>query len=301
MVITWQPDTPEVHPTVDLNTATTVSKPPKDTSNSFASRFKACSGTTVGDFKLPKVAPLVFPPEAEPDLDFAGDGSGGDADGGGVKGKFKKAKASYDDYVDRREQATWAAENPDNLLATQTQATFRSKYSDPNHPASIDPLGSYLTNGLTDRVHLHSRARTEAAQLQARNAAADAQERSKAAQAQAQKAVAEAKARDDAALVQAMQARARAGYTSPPLPRAAAAATPQYGGAVVPGAGRGVAAPVIPPVQLNALSQALVDGSQKLVETQNRYIAAGTKALQDVMRRDMTYLMVVNLSDGEQQ
>src|SRR5690349_15667076 len=91
MVMTWQPDTPDVHPTMDLNTAAMVSKPPKDTSNSFSSRLKASSGTTVGDFKLPKVAPLVFPPEAETGFEFGGDGTGdGDANGGSVKDRFKK-------------------------------------------------------------------------------------------------------------------------------------------------------------------------------------------------------------------
>jgi len=149
-----------------------------------------------------------------------------------------------------------ATENPDNLLATQVPTKFRSKYSDPNHPASLDPLGSFLTGGYTDRLHLESKAQAEAAQAEAQKLAVEAHVQADEAQAEAQRAIAEA--------------RARAGYH----PHDSAPA-PLVGGAP---------STTIPQIPLDPLSQRLIEGSQRLAETQQRYIDAGTQVIQGVLQ-----------------
>jgi len=101
MVMTWRPDTPEVHPTVDLNAAITDNA--STGSLSFKDRFKASSGTSYGNLEVPAAAPLVFPPEAQHQIE------GSEAGQVGLKQKFQRTKAFMDDYLDRRAQAAYVS------------------------------------------------------------------------------------------------------------------------------------------------------------------------------------------------
>ncbi|KAL0932500.1 uncharacterized protein CTRU02_213453 [Colletotrichum truncatum] len=291
MVMTWRPDSEEVHPTVDLNTTATISA--STDSSSFSNRFKASSGTSYGDLKIPAAAPLVFPPEQQQQLE------GGVEEEVGLKQRFKRTKGFVDDYLDRRAQAVYATENPDNLLATQVKTKFRSKYADPNHPANIDPLGSFLTGGYTDQLHRDSKARTDAAQAQAQKSAAEARRRADAAQEQAQRAIAEARARAEAAQANAREAQRRAGYVTAPAPLPGLPSRP-YASAPGP-PNQSVVPSLATPVPLNALSQVLVEGSQRLVSAQQKYINFGTEAIQDVLRTNVIYLTLVSLPAEAEQ
>ena len=51
--------------------------------------------------------------------------------------------------MDRRANATYNAENPNSSLSTGTPE-FKSRYADPNHPASSGSLISLVTGGKVD-------------------------------------------------------------------------------------------------------------------------------------------------------
>ena len=51
--------------------------------------------------------------------------------------------------MDRRVNATYNAENPNSSLSTGTPE-FKSRYADPNHPASSGSLISLVTGGKVD-------------------------------------------------------------------------------------------------------------------------------------------------------
>ena len=51
--------------------------------------------------------------------------------------------------MDRRANATYNAENPDSSLSTGAPE-FKSRYADPNHPASSGSLISLVTGGKVD-------------------------------------------------------------------------------------------------------------------------------------------------------
>ncbi|KAJ2976554.1 hypothetical protein NQ176_g4887 [Zarea fungicola] len=107
-------------------------------------KMQASHGTTA--FEWPESAPLVFPT-----LDkCAGSAEGEQA----VEDAAKKTNGVVRSmiftaqYLDKRGQAYWAAQNPDsNLAQLGVKPEFHSRYSDPNHPASSGSLVGLLTGG----------------------------------------------------------------------------------------------------------------------------------------------------------
>ncbi|KAK5004620.1 hypothetical protein LTR16_000154 [Cryomyces antarcticus] len=97
--------------------------------------LRVSNGTTAGEVEMPDAAPLVFPA-----LDAA--------DTEEVKG-MKKTQKFVAAYLDKRAQATYAAQNPtSSLTAPRAQSQqFASRYSDPTHPATNGSLVSLVTGG----------------------------------------------------------------------------------------------------------------------------------------------------------
>ncbi|TKA71940.1 hypothetical protein B0A49_05019 [Cryomyces minteri] len=97
--------------------------------------LRVSSGTTAGEVEMPDAAPLVFPA-----LDAA--------DTEEVKG-MKKTQKFVAAYLDKRAQATYAAQNPTSSLTVSRAESeqFASRYSDPTHPATNGSLLSLVTGG----------------------------------------------------------------------------------------------------------------------------------------------------------
>lgn len=102
--------------------------------------LKFTSGKTHAELELPEAAPLIFP-----HLDAAAE----EEEAGKKPNAFKKSGKFIGDYMDRRANATYNAENPNSSLSSGTPE-FRSRYADPNHPASSGSLISLVTGGRVD-------------------------------------------------------------------------------------------------------------------------------------------------------
>ncbi len=102
--------------------------------------LKFTSGKTHTELELPEAAPLIFP-----HLDAAAE----EEEAGKKPNAFKKSGRFIGDYMDRRANAVYNTENPESSLSTGTPE-FKSKYADPNHPASSGSLISLVTGGKVD-------------------------------------------------------------------------------------------------------------------------------------------------------
>ena len=102
--------------------------------------LKFTSGKTHTELELPEAAPLIFP-----HLDAAAE----EEAAGKKPNAFKKSGKFIGDYMDRRANATYNAENPNSSLSTGTPE-FKSRYADPTHPASSGSLISLVTGGRVD-------------------------------------------------------------------------------------------------------------------------------------------------------
>lgn len=60
----------------------------------------------------------------------------------------KKALDTVNDYLDRRARARYAAENTDDVLNVPPSRPFKSRYLDPNHPATNGGLVGLLSGGV---------------------------------------------------------------------------------------------------------------------------------------------------------
>lgn len=108
--------------------------------------FKYSGNKTYGQNNLPEFAPLIFP-----HLDAAADVDGQGEQAVKKQNAFKKSSRFVSEYMDRRAQAEFAADDPNSSLAVPNDKPFASRYSDPNHPASSGSLISLVTGGKVDR------------------------------------------------------------------------------------------------------------------------------------------------------
>lgn len=112
--------------------------------------LKFTSGKTHTELELPEAAPLIFP-----HLDAAAD----EEEAGKKPNAFKKSGRFIGDYMDRRANATYNAENPNSSLSTGTPE-FKSRYADPNHAASSGSLISLVTGGKVDPRGMRNKDRS---------------------------------------------------------------------------------------------------------------------------------------------
>jgi hypothetical protein len=107
--------------------------------------LKFTTGKTYTEMELAASAPLIFP-----DLDAVADADEDTEDGKKKQNFFKKSSNFVSEYLDRRAQAEYDAENPNSRLSVPSQKPFASRYADPNHPASNGGLIGLVTGGNFD-------------------------------------------------------------------------------------------------------------------------------------------------------
>ncbi|KAL2674163.1 hypothetical protein Neosp_012609 [[Neocosmospora] mangrovei] len=112
----------------------------KESLEKFKHQFQDNMKPSKGTVSWPEPAPLTFP-----SLDEISKGKESEAK---KKKKLDKAEQWLDEYMDRRGQAKWIRKNPDHSVATMLpKPEFRSRYADPNHPASSGDIVALLTGG----------------------------------------------------------------------------------------------------------------------------------------------------------
>ena len=136
MIMTFKPsDVDAIAVQTDINTLATKSITPASTkAKATLKQLRLSSGTTKGEVSMPEAAPLVFPA-----IDATTTGE--------QQSAMKKCGAFVSEYLDRRAQAAYNADNPNSILAVPQQREFASRFSDPNHPASSGNLISLVTGG----------------------------------------------------------------------------------------------------------------------------------------------------------
>ena len=143
LIFKYKPEDAATHEAVDISS--TILK----TINPSSSRFKhtitnasRASASTTDEMAFPEVAPLVFP--ALDDTYTRADTPNTTKESMKRKGKFVA------NYLDKRAQATYAAQNPNSVLANANtqEHRFASRFADPNHPANNGNPIALLTGGL---------------------------------------------------------------------------------------------------------------------------------------------------------
>ncbi|KAF5612331.1 uncharacterized protein FSUBG_1650 [Fusarium subglutinans] len=158
LIMTWRPDSGRSHEVVDLTS--TVASSIGSYDSGFTNKFKTSSGKTYGDFALPEAAPLIFPT-----LDVLAEADSEESKG--LKQTLGEKRTYIQEYYDKRAQAQFALNRPDNLLANQQEAPkFTSRYADPSHPSNNGSLISLLTGGYVDPTKLRHGFRGQASEGQ---------------------------------------------------------------------------------------------------------------------------------------
>lgn len=105
-------------------------------------KFKGGASTTRGNVQFPDAAPLIFPLLD----DFFDDETHGKE--GTMKHKLLHFSKTTNDYFDRRAQAKYTILNPNSGLSNLgVRPEFKSRYSDPSHPAASGSLLGLITGG----------------------------------------------------------------------------------------------------------------------------------------------------------
>lgn len=146
VVMTWNPADPSFQTDINLQStllADASAAAPTSTYGKLEHQLRTSSGNTYGEFEFPETAPLIFP-----GLDTLVNRE--DEDANHKQSRLKRGKRFLDDYLDKRAHAKWAGENPDSKLAHTVNPTFKSRYADPNNPASSGNLISLVTGGLVN-------------------------------------------------------------------------------------------------------------------------------------------------------
>lgn len=100
-------------------------------------------------FNWAEPAPLIFP-----SLDESSSALSKDCDGK-KENATNRAERWIDNYMDKRAQAKWIEKNPDlPIIDMVPKPEFRSRYADPNHPASSGDIVAFLTGGHWQYGHM---------------------------------------------------------------------------------------------------------------------------------------------------
>ncbi|KAK7416894.1 hypothetical protein QQX98_004952 [Neonectria punicea] len=92
-------------------------------------------------FHWDEPAPLIFPA-----LDKTGSDQLKTGDEKKKKNAADRAEKWLDEYMDRRAQAKWIEKNPEvPMTSLLPKPEFRSRYADPNHPASSGDIVAFVT------------------------------------------------------------------------------------------------------------------------------------------------------------
>ncbi|KAH8695583.1 hypothetical protein BGW36DRAFT_361273 [Talaromyces proteolyticus] len=145
LVMTWDPNS--LSSRVNMGVNTTI-KNSVSNQNKTMHNFHSSYGTTT-QFEFMQTAELVFP-----GLDYIAAAPGEEAKG--IKSKLKRSKLFVSEYMDRKAQAKFVGENPNNLLSNELNPTFASKFADPNHPIHSGDLVSLISLGYINPSRIRS-------------------------------------------------------------------------------------------------------------------------------------------------
>ncbi|KAB8239667.1 uncharacterized protein BDW43DRAFT_305434 [Aspergillus alliaceus] len=108
------------------------------------------SGKSQGTHNLPTtVAPLMYIDDRRQHKELLSDRSPSEPTGKVKKSeKARRAFEAVNDYFDRRARAQYAAENTGDILNVPLSRSFKSRYLDPNHPATNGGLIGLLSGGV---------------------------------------------------------------------------------------------------------------------------------------------------------
>ena len=146
MLMTYKPN---IHkwssgPT-DITQSITKSANPEGLTHKFTNNLKFSGGKSHTEMEIPQAAPLIFPALESPSNDSTSEEAAHKKDS-----TFKKSTAFVNDYMDRRAQASYTADNPHSSLSVPQEQKFASRFSDPTHPANSGNLISLVTGGAYD-------------------------------------------------------------------------------------------------------------------------------------------------------
>ncbi|BCS17812.1 uncharacterized protein APUU_10640A [Aspergillus puulaauensis] len=122
LVMTW--DSTSLDSRTNANVNTTIQNT-IDSQGRMSHKFQSSNGVTNGMESI-QTAQLIFP-----GLDLLATVSKDEEKG--LKKKMQRGKRFVDDYMDRRAQAKFFAENPTSHLNQAGKPTFQSKYADPTY------------------------------------------------------------------------------------------------------------------------------------------------------------------------
>ncbi|PYH88398.1 hypothetical protein BO71DRAFT_391674 [Aspergillus ellipticus CBS 707.79] len=144
LVMTWNPETDDPYVTFDMNNTIVKAMDRGGVSNfgKLKHKLKTSNAQSYGNQLFPEVAPLVFP-----DLDRLQVDRETQEKHNSMKEKAKRKVEFAADYKDRRAQAKFLMENPDDVLFQGNKPTFSSRYADPAHPANEGSAIALLTGG----------------------------------------------------------------------------------------------------------------------------------------------------------
>ncbi|PYH40048.1 uncharacterized protein BP01DRAFT_396153 [Aspergillus saccharolyticus JOP 1030-1] len=123
LIMTWDAAAADSHTNIDINSTVQNTM---DSQGRMSHRFQSSNGVTNGMESI-QMAELIFP-----GLDLLATRSKEEQTG--FKKRLERGKLFVDDYMDRRAQAKFYAENPDSHLTQAGKPKFASKYADPTHP-----------------------------------------------------------------------------------------------------------------------------------------------------------------------
>ena len=137
----WKPSVSSLVTSVAMDNTANAEASGLEEKTSTVGKFSGGAATTRGNVAFPDAAPLTFPL-----LDDLGDAD--DEKSRSVKQKMAGSMKFANEYLDRRAQATYAMKNPNSGLSNLgVRPEFRSRYSDPNHPAASGSLIGLITGG----------------------------------------------------------------------------------------------------------------------------------------------------------
>lgn len=137
----WKPSVSSIITSVAIDTAAAEQSEGFDIDKRTIDRFKGGAGTSRGNVVFPDAAPLTFPI-----LDECADST--DEKSRSIKARLAESMRTTNDYFDRRAQVKYCMRNPDSGLShLGVRPEFKSRYSDPSHPAASGSLLGLVTGG----------------------------------------------------------------------------------------------------------------------------------------------------------
>ncbi|OOF94179.1 hypothetical protein ASPCADRAFT_397846 [Aspergillus carbonarius ITEM 5010] len=137
LVMTWDPTSFSARTNVDV---TTTIQNTINTQGKMSHKFQSSNGVTNGMESI-QTAELIFP-----GLDYLATATKDEQKG--FKKKMERGKGFLDDYMDRRAQAKFVAENPTSHLTQAGKPKFASKFADPTHS-----MHTFLSGGMRGGAH----------------------------------------------------------------------------------------------------------------------------------------------------